>query len=148
MAEGFAWDSSILPGVGLGNHAGRAFRHGDWFMIDDALAEFPVASWRALGIPFTHSYRQLMGRLAESLLERVASLPTLLGLRHAHGGLGPRRPDREIASAAVAEGAPMRWRGVGSVDSATWRRWGERLRARGYEWSTLSHCHGRLTGRG
>ncbi len=24
---------------------------------------------------------------------------------------------------------------------------GERLRARGYEWTTLSHCHERLTGR-
>ncbi len=78
VEEGFAWDSSILPGFGLGNHRSKVFRRGDWFMIDDALAEFPVANWRTLGIPFTHSYRQLMGQFVESLLERVASLPALL----------------------------------------------------------------------
>ena len=147
VAEGFAWDSSILPGVGLGNHAGRAFRHGDWFMIDDALAEFPVASWRALGIPFTHSYRQLMGRFAESLLERVASLPTLLVydmhmvdlVRDGRIGKSPLPLWLKGAHAL----ARRRQRGFGDLAAL-----GERLRARGYEWSTLSHCHEQLTGLG
>ena len=143
VAEGFAWDSSILPGVGLGNHPDRVFRHGDWFMIDDALAEFPVASWRAPGIPFTHSYRQLMGRLVESLLERVASLPALL-VYDMHmvdlvraGRIGKSPLPLWLKGAHAL--ARHRQRGFGDLAAL-----GERLRARGYEWSTLSHCHERL----
>lgn len=148
VAEGFAWDSSILPGIGLGNHPGRAFRRGDWFVIDDALAEFPVASWRAPdgvpSIPFTHSYRQLMGRFAESVLERVASLPGLL-VYDMHmvdlvrdGRLGKSPLSLWLKGARAL--ARRRQRGFGDLEAL-----GERLRAQGYEWSTLSHCHERLT---
>ncbi len=147
VAEGFAWDSSILPGMGLGNHPGRVFRRGDWFMIDDALAEFPVASWRTLGIPFTHSYRQLMGRFAESLLEGMASLPGLLVydmhmvdlVRDGRIGKSPLPLWLKGAHAL----ARCRQRGFGDLAALA-----ERLQARGYKWSTLSHCHQRLTERG
>ena len=147
VEAGFDWDSSILPGFGLGNHPDRVFRRGDWFMIDDTLAEYPVASWRALGVPFTHSYRQLMGRTAESLFDRVASLPALL-VYDMH--MVDLVPDGRIGRAplplwlrvihALARG---RQRGFDDVAAL-----GERLRARGYEWSTLSQCHERLAGSG
>ncbi len=147
VAEGFAWDSSILPGFGLGSHAGRAFRRGDWFVIDDALAEFPVASWRGPGIPFTHSYRQLMGRTVESLLERVASLPSLLVYDMHMVDLVRDGRIREAPLPPWLKGAHAlarrRQRGFGDLAAL-----GERLRARGYEWSTLSRCHERLAGAG
>ncbi len=144
LAERFAWDSSILPGIGLGNHRGRVFRTGDWFVIDGVLAEFPVASWRALGIPFTHSYRQLLGRLGESALDRAASLPDLVIydmhmtdlVRDGRIGESPLPPWLKVGHALV------RRRQRGWDDLA---RLGERLEARGYEWSTLSRCHEQLT---
>ena len=147
VAEGFVWDSSILPGIGLGNHPGRVFRNGDWFVFDDVLAEFPVASWRRLGIPFTQSYRQLLGRFAESLLARVASLPNLLVydmhmvdlVRDGRIGLSPLPPWLKGAHTL----ARRRQRGFDDVAAL-----GERLRVQGYEWSTLSHCHEGLTGKG
>ena len=148
VTEGFAWDSSILPGIGLGNHQGRVFRRGDWFMIDDALAEFPVASWPALGIPFTHSYRMLMGRFVESLIERVASLPTLLVYNMHMVDLV--RDDGRIWKSPL----PLWLKGAHALARRRQRGFGdlvalaERLRALGYEWCTLSHCHKRLTGAG
>ncbi len=142
VAEGFAWDSSILPGIGFGNYRGRAFRNGDWFMIDGSLAEFPVASWRAFGIPFipfTQSYRQLMGWSAERLLDRAASLPTLLVydmhmmdlVPDGRFDLSPLPLWMKSLHALVR----ARQRGFGDLAAL-----GERLRAQGYEWSTLSRC--------
>ena len=147
VAEGFAWDSSILPGLGLGNHPGRLFRRGDWFVFDGSLAELPVASWRGPGIPFTHSYRQLLGRSAESLLFRAASLPNLLVydmhmvdlVRDGRIGASPL-PVWLKGAYALARRGPR-----GFDDLAVL---GERLRARGYEWRTLSDCHARLAGEG
>lgn len=145
VAEGFAWDSSILPGLGLGNHPGRAFRRGDYFILDGAFAEYPVASWRALGIPFTQSYRQFLGRFAESLLDLAASLPALL-VYDMHmvdlvrdGQIGKSPLPLWLKGAYLW--ARRRQRGFDDLVAL-----GERLRARGYEWSTLSHCHELLTG--
>ena len=146
IAEGFAWDSSILPGLGLGNHPGRVFRSGDWFVIDDALAEFPVASWRALGIPFTHSYRQLIGRFAERLLDAAAALPALLVydmhmvdlVRDGRIGTAPLPLWLKGAHAL----ARRRQRGFDDLTAL-----GDRLRARGYKWATLSHCYERMSRR-
>ena len=144
VTEGFAWDSSILPGIGLGNHRGGAFRRGDWFVLDDALAEFPVASWRALGIPFTQSYRQMLGPTAEALLNRVAILPDLL-IYDMHmvdlvcdGWIGMSPMPLWLKS--VHAWVRFRQRGFDDLTML-----GERLRTRGYEWMTLSHCHERLT---
>ena len=146
VAEGFDWDSSILPGFGLGAHPGRVFRRGDWFVIDDALAEYPVASWRGLGVPFTHSYRQLMGPAVESLLDRVASLPALL-VYDMH--MVDLVPDGRIGRSPL----PLWLRGAHALVRSRQRGFDdvaalcERLRARGYEWSTLSQCHERLAGK-
>ena len=147
VAEGFAFDSSVLPGFCLGNHPGRVFRRGDWFVIDDALAEYPVASWRALGIPFTHSYRQIMGRFAESLLDRAASLPALL-VYDMHmvdlvpdGRVGQSPLPLWLRSAHAL--VQRRQRGFGDLAAL-----GNRLRARGYEWTTLSRYHERLAAGG
>ena len=147
VAEGFAFDSSVLPGFCLGNHPGRVFRRGDWFVIDDALAEYPVASWRALGIPFIHSYRQIMGRFAESLLDRAASLPALLVydmhmvdlVPDGRVGQSPLPLWQRSAHALVQR----RQRGFGDLAAL-----GNRLRARGYEWTTLSRYHERLAAGG
>ncbi len=145
VAEGFAWDSSILPGIGLGCHAHRTFRHGDWFVLDKALAELPVASWRSVGIPFIQSYRHLLGPSAEWLLERVASLPDLL-VYNIHTVDFVR--DGRLWQSALPLGlkgahALARWRQRGVEDVAAL---GERLRRRGYSWTTMTHCHALLTG--
>ena len=147
VAEGFAWDSSILPGIGLGNHPGRVFRRGDWFTIDGAFAMYPVASWRAFGIPFTQSYRQLMGRFVESLLDLAAALPALL-VYDMH--MVDLVRDGQIGKSPLPlwlKGAHRwaRWRQRGFDDLVAL---GDRLRARGYKWVTLSHCHELLTGGG
>lgn len=142
VEEGFAWDSSVLPGVGIGNYWGRAFRNGDWFTIDGVLAEFPVASWRVFGIPFvpfTQSYRQLIGRSAERLLDRAASLPALL-IYDMH--MMDLVPDGRIARSPLplwmkSLHALVRARQRGFDDLAAL---GERLKAQGYAWSTLSRC--------
>lgn len=140
VGHGFEWDSSILPGFGLGNHAGPGFRRGDWFVIDGALAEYPVASWRVFGVPFTHSYRQLMGRFLESLLNHATPLPSLLvydmhmvdlvpdgRIRHS-----PLPPWLKCAHALVRR----RQRGLDEL--AVLADW---LRRRDYEWSTLAKYH-------
>ena len=145
VAEGFAWDSSILPGIGLGNHRSRVFRHGDWFVFDNALVEFPVASWRALGIPFVQSYRQLLGSAAEALLNRVTALPDLLVYNMHMVDLvsnGQIRMSPEPLWLKSAH-AWIRFRQRG-FDDVT--RLAERLADQGYEWMPLSHCHERLTG--
>ena len=143
LREGFAWDSSILPGFGLGNHRHPAFRRGgtlrasDYFVIDDALVEFPVASWRALGIPFTHSYRQLMGSFVESLLDRALSLPRLL-VYDMH--MVDLVPDGRIGQSPL----PLWLKGGHALVRRQRRGFddliglAERLRELGYEWTTLS----------
>lgn len=149
VSEGFAWDSSILPGFGLGNHRHRAFRRSgslrrdDYFVIDDALIEFPVASWRTLGIPFTHSYRQLMGSFVESLLDRALSLPRLL-VYDMH--MVDLVPDGRVWQAPL----PL-WLKCGHALVRRRRRGfddliglAERLRELGYEWTTLSRYHEEL----
>ena len=163
VREDFAWDSSILPGFGLGAHRHPAFRRGevlcrgkapcrgktcrpDYFVIGDSLVEFPVASWRALGVPFTHSYRQLMGGFVESLLSRAMPLPRLL-VYCMH--LVDLFPDGRIWQAPLPlwlrSGHALvrrRQRGLDDlVDLA------ERLRGAGYEWTTLSRYHEGLTDR-
>lgn len=147
VTEGFAWDSSILPGIGLGNHRGKVFRRGDWFVFDDALAELPVASWRALGIPFTQSYRQLLGPTAEALLNRVATLPDLL-IYDMHmvdlvcdGWIGWSPVPLWLKS--VHAWGRFRQRGFDDLTML-----GERLHTQGYEWMSLSHCHEWLTEEG
>ena len=143
VAEGFHWDSSILPGFGLGNHAGRTFRHGDWFLIDDVLAEYPVASWRAFGVPFTHSYRQLMGRLAESMLSRAASLPSLLVYDMHMVDLVPDGRIRQSPLPTWLKGAHAlaRRRQRGLEELTLLADW---LRGCEYEWSTLAAYHERV----
>ena len=150
VSQGFAWDSSILPGFGLGNHRHPAFRRAaalpgsDYFVIDDALVEFPVASWRALGIPFTHSYRQLMGGVVESLLDRAMSLPRLL-VYDMH--MVDLVPDGRLGQSPL----PL-WLKSGHALVRRRRRGfddliglAERLRRRGYEWTTLSRYREGLT---
>lgn len=143
LSEGFSWDSSILPGFGLGGHRHPVFRRGDYFTIDGAL-EFPVASWRALGVPFTHSYRQLLGRFAESLLDRTLSLPRLL-VYCMH--LVDLVPNGRIGASSL----PLWLKGGHALVRRRQRGFDdlidlvERLRGRGYEWTTLSRYREELT---
>ena len=143
LSEGFSWDSSILPGFGLGSHRHPVFRRGDYFTIDGAL-EFPVASWRALGVPFTHSYRQLLGRFAESLLDRTLSLPRLL-VYCMH--LVDVVPNGRIGASSL----PLWLKGGHALVRRRQRGFDdliglvERLRGRGYEWTTLSRYREGLT---
>ena len=143
VTEGFAWDSSILPGVGVGNHASKAFRKGDWFVLDDVLTEFPVSSWRRLGIPFTQSYRQLLGPFVESALFRAASLPTLLVYDMHMTDLVPDGRIWESPLPLWLKGAQAlvrrRKHGLNNLAALI-----ERLRGWGYEWTTLSNCYAGL----
>ena len=144
IAASFTWDSSILPGIGLGCRPDAAFRHGDWFLFDDALAEYPVASWRfgkRRTIPYTSSYRQLLGPRAESLWDRMAILPDLV-IYNMH--LVDLVPDGRIGRSPL----PLWLKGAYAL--ARWRR-GEfeqdlaalagRLRGRGYRWVTMTALH-------
>lgn len=147
ISEGLAWDSSVLPGLGLGAHPARVFRRADWFVIDGGLAEFPVAIWRPSGIPFTHSYRRLMGRRLEALLALVASLPTVL-VYDMH--MVDLVRDGRLAEAPLPlwlkGGYLLARRGRGGFD--TLPALGERLAASGYRLSTLADCHARLAADG
>lgn len=78
LEHGFRWDSSILPGRGLGANPAPGWRRGDWFRLDGRLLEFPVASLRPLGLPYIQSYRLLLPRPLERTLPRLVSLPRLL----------------------------------------------------------------------
>ena len=150
LSERFAWDSSILPGFGLGNHRHPAFRrdsvlrNSDYFVIDDALIEFPVASWRALGIPFTHSYRQLMGGFVESLLDRALALPRLL-VYDMH--MVDLVPDGLIGQSPL----PLWLKGGHTLVRSRQRGFDDliglakRLRKLGYELTTLSRYNEELT---
>ena len=143
VAAGFAWDSSILPGIGLGCRPDAAFRRGDWFLFDDSLAEYPVASWRFGDrgtIPFTCSYRQLLGPSAESLLDRMATLPNVT-IHDMH--MVDLVRDGRIAASPLplwlkGAHALTRWRQRGFEDVAAL---GERLRRRGYRWTTMTALH-------
>lgn len=147
VAEGFAWDSSILPGIGLGAHADKAFRRGDWFLLDDVIAELPVASWRRFGIPFTQSYRQLMGPFAESLLHRMAPLPDLLVYNMHMVDLVPDGHIRESPESLWLKGlhalARQRQHGFDGLADL-----GERLIKQGYQWVTMTRCYELLTKEG
>ena len=78
LDNGFRWDSSIMPAIGLGGRPRLAFRPGDYFLLDGRLVEFPVAAWRGIPLPLTHAYRRLMKRPGETLLRRICTLPRLL----------------------------------------------------------------------
>ena len=149
VAAGFAWDSSILPGIGFGCRPDAAFRRGDWFLFDDSLAEYPVASWRWRGrgtIPFTCSYRQLLGPFGESLLERAAALPDL-AVYDMH--MVDLVPDGRLGKSPLPlwlKGAHAlvrrRQRGFGDLAAL-----GERLRSQGYRWTTMTALHERSMNR-
>lgn len=148
VTAGFAWDSSILPGIGLGCRSDAAFRRGDWFLFDDSLAEFPVASWRFGDLrvfPFTSAYRHLLGPRAESLLERVAALPDLLIYNMHMVDLVPDGRLRKSPLPLWLKGvhALARWRQHGLEEIA---ELGERLRRQGYRWTTMTALHELATG--
>ena len=75
--EGFAWDSSILPGFALGGNRSAA-RRGDYCVLDGGVVEFPVATWGPLPLPLIQSYRKIIKSPAERLLRKVCPLPRLL----------------------------------------------------------------------
>lgn len=78
LTHNFKWDSSILPGFGLGGTRQPAFRNADYLRLDNRLMEFPIATWGGLGIPLTHSYRRVLKPPLEAVLRRLCRLPTLL----------------------------------------------------------------------
>lgn len=78
LTHDFKWDSSILPGFGLGGTRDPAFRNVDYLRLDKRLIEFPVATWGGLGIPLTHSYRRVLKPPLEAVLRRLCPLPALL----------------------------------------------------------------------
>ena len=140
VAEGFSWDSSILPGFAYGGHQSPVWKTGDWFQIDDTVLEFPVASWRKLGLPFTHIYRKLMGAPFEALISCVAALPKLL-IYNMHmvdlvrDGRIAGLPD-PMWLKSLHWLARRRGRGLDSLPHLV-----ENLREKGYEWTTLSQYH-------
>lgn len=147
LSLGFAWDSSILPGIGHGARRERIFRSADWFLFDDTLAELPVASWRPSGVPFTQPYRQLMGRRLESRFHARAALPDLL-IYGMH--LVDLVPDGRIGRSPgplwlKAAQLLSRRRQRGLADFA---EIGERLVGKGYRFATMSDCHQLITGAG
>lgn len=78
LEENFVWDSSVLPSFGLGGNTSWTGGGGDWYLLDDSLYEFPVATWGRFSLPLTHSYRRLIKKPFEMLLRYTCRLPRLL----------------------------------------------------------------------
>jgi hypothetical protein len=74
---GIRWDSSIMPGVGLGANPDRQWRQGDWFALDGDMYEFPVGTLRSSHIPIVQSYLVACRQLWRTL-SRGDQLPRLL----------------------------------------------------------------------
>jgi len=151
LAEGFAWDSSILPGRFLGGNPAPAWRGGDWFRLDGRLTELPVATYRGplapLGLPFTQSYRLLMPAPAEALLRLVSPLPPLLvydmhmvDLVRATGSLAASPLPGGLKSAYRASWRWGRGDSFGLLRSAV-----AELRRRGYRFHSAAGLHAELT---
>ena len=75
MANGFRWDSSILPAMAHGGHTGWRGVRADYFVLGERLVEFPLAVWPTIGIPLTHSYRLLLKPVGEALFRRLVGWP-------------------------------------------------------------------------
>jgi peptidoglycan/xylan/chitin deacetylase (PgdA/CDA1 family) len=69
--NGLKWDSSILPALGQGGNFKGQFRSGDYLIFDDALVEFPIASWQRIPLPLNHSYRLLIKPFGEAVLRYI-----------------------------------------------------------------------------
>jgi peptidoglycan/xylan/chitin deacetylase (PgdA/CDA1 family) len=139
VEEGFKWDSSVLPGMGLGSTRGWPSDRGA-ALIDGRIVEFPLAAWGAVGLPISQSYRNLVGPLGERLLRRFCGMPRLLvydmhmvdlvrALPSLTGSPIPR-----VVKAAMA----LSWRGRRSDSFASLTEFMAFLRASGYEFATLS----------
>lgn len=148
-AMGFQWDSSVLPGFGLGATRGWRLRDGA-ARIDGALVEFPLSVWRGTGLPLSQSYRNLIGPLAEKALRRLSPLPTLL-VYDMHMVDLVRSLTSLAASplpASVKAVMALCWRGRRDTSFASLADFIGFLKGRGFELTTLSALHARLTGAG
>lgn len=70
-ALGFAWDSSVMRGLGLGRNTDPGFKSGDYFVLGD-LIEFPLGVWRYVRLPLNHPYSLLAGSAGAALLRAVS----------------------------------------------------------------------------
>ena len=78
IKEEFKWDSSLLPGFGLGGHIKWANRIGDYYKINNRILEFPVATWKKINYPMIQSYRGMLKFPLENLFNLFFLKPSLL----------------------------------------------------------------------
>lgn len=78
LANGFAWDSSLMRGFAQGRNADPKFRRGDYLVLNGRLFEFPIATWDGLGLPFNHAHALMFKTPGVALLEAISRLPRLV----------------------------------------------------------------------
>jgi hypothetical protein len=71
VAEGFAWDSSLMRAFAQGSNRHPGFRAGDYLVFDKQFFEFPVGTWNGMPIPFNHTHVLLAKRLGETTLRAL-----------------------------------------------------------------------------
>lgn len=72
LALDFRWDSSLLRAYGQNANRHPRVLDGDYFVLDGRLFEFPLATWGAVPLAFSHAYRLLLGAPLERLLWALA----------------------------------------------------------------------------
>lgn len=143
---GFRWDSSVLPGIGLGGMREWPIADNAVARIDGRLIEFPLATWGGVRLPISQSYRNLIGPWAEAMLRRLTSPPSLLVYNMHMVDL--------VRSGAALKASPLpasvktlmslcwRWRRENSFTSLL--NFVSFLRQRNYEFTTLGALYSRF----
>jgi len=139
MANGFRWDSSILPAVAHAGHTGWRSVRTDYYVLAERLVEFPLAVWPMIGIPLTHSYRLLLRPIGEALFRRVLGWPqTVVYDMHMVDLVWTKSLRRSPLPAHVKWMYRYMW-GTNRGDSfASLRAFVTNLRRGGYRFTTLS----------
>jgi hypothetical protein len=76
--EGFRWDSSLMRGFAQGGNRHPGFRGGDYLVLDDALVEFPIGTWKGVPIPLNHTHLLLAKTPGELALRALFGPPRLV----------------------------------------------------------------------
>jgi peptidoglycan/xylan/chitin deacetylase (PgdA/CDA1 family) len=140
--EGFDWDSSVLPGLAQGGNFRREFRAGDYFVLDDRLVEFPVATWPRVPIPLIHSYRLMVRPVGEAILRGLFGYPKLIVYdMHMADLVWSGSLRRSPLPAHVRLLYRYMWAGNRPDSFGSLRRFVAGLRRRGYRFQSLESLH-------
>jgi len=78
IEQGFAWDSSVLPAYALGGNPSWRLIPADYYILDDKILEFPIATWKTINYPITQSYRGILKKPLEKSIDFLFKKPNHL----------------------------------------------------------------------